>query len=578
MTRPTVTVVLLVSAAISLSPLQTRAQTSGQDRAGAQGSQTSPAASAAEQEIIRRLREQLRANPNDVQALLGLAGADVKGGDPAAAAPLLAKAAQLDPKSAAIRINWAAVLARLHRYADADRALDGVTPPADAGQGIEYWRIAASVALGRGDAPRAARDMEAALAAAPQNSALVLATGLAEVAARQWSKAIQHLSPVFASTHNPRAGLALVQAEAATHQDVSQTLAALDGLDLSPPEDSAFRVQLGELLAGAGLPQPAAHEFERAARESPPSAELDYDLALAQFRAGKSTDALANARRAQELADGGAIENLLGEIEESRGESLAAVHSFQAAVKLDPGNQQYQAALGLELLQHQTYKPARAVFQAAVQRFPQSSRLRIALGITDYLLEDYGAAAKDLMAAGYVGRDNTLAYQYLGETQLEQPETPSPDAVAQLCRYSDAHPGEGKLMAYCGALLARVAQQHGAPAPPLDALRRLRVAARLVPSDAVARCELGKADQELKQWTPAKRNLEACARLTPDSPEAHYRLAQVCRTLHDMTCAQRELKLHDAAVQHIVKANAQRDRTLKKFLYTMKASPVVDSR
>ncbi|MGH9433021.1 MAG: tetratricopeptide repeat protein [Terriglobia bacterium] len=560
-------------AASSLLALQARSPSASQVGANEQASQLPPASHAEEeQESLRKLRARLVAHPQDVQTLISLAAADVKAGNPAAAEPLLAKAAKLDPKSPAIRMNWAAVLAHLRRYADADAALHGVAAPRDPNRSIEYWRITASIALGRGDAPGAAKDMEAALAVAPQNPGLILATGLAEVEAQEWDKAVQRLAPMFEVTHDPRAGLALLKAQTETHQDVLPTLAALDALTLPPAADAAFRVQMGGLLASAGMASQAAAEFERAARESPPRAELLYDLALAQFEAGQPSAALANAERARALTDSAETESLLGDIEEKRGDSLAAVHSYQAAARLNPNHEQYQMALGLDLLQHQTYQPAQAVFQAATQRFPRSVRLRIALGITDYLLEDYDAAANDLMAAGNMGKESGVAYQYLGETQLEQPTTPSAVATSQLCHYADAHPRDGNLLAYCGAMLARVEHEHGAPAPSPDAMRRLESAARLVPNDAVARCELGKAYEELKQWTVAKQNLEACARLTPDSPEAHYRLARVCTALKDMACAQEEVKRHDAAVQKVVSTNAQHDRTLRKFLYTMKAS------
>ena len=520
---------------------------------------------------LRNLQARIKAHPDDVQALMSLGSLYIAAGKLTEAEPWLARAAKLDPKSSAIRLNWAALLARLHRYQEAESALRGVSMPVEPARRIGFWRIKASIALALGDAAASARDMEAALDLAPQNFNLLLGTGLTEIQAKEWSKAIRHLAPVFEATHDPHAGLGLLQAQTQAHQDVSQTLAQLDALSVPPNEDVPFRVQIGGLLASAGMPSQAAAEFERAVQESPPRAELLYDLALAQFNAGQADAALASAQRARATADSADIESALGDIEEKRGDSLAAVHSYQAAVRLDPDSEQYRMALGLELLQHQTYKAALAVFQNAVQRFPSSARMHIALGITDYLLEDYNGAAKDLMAAGSAGNGGAFAYQYLGETQLEQPGSPAPAAVAQLCRYSSAHPQDGKLMAYCGALMARVDHDRGKPAPAPHAMRRLQAATQLVPNDPVARCELGKAYEERKQWTAAEENLEACARLTPDSPEVHYRLARVCAALKDQACAQHEVKLHDAAVQKVVSANAGRDRTLRKFLYTLKA-------
>ncbi|HUY13291.1 MAG TPA: tetratricopeptide repeat protein [Terriglobia bacterium] len=519
---------------------------------------------------IARLRARLDARPDDVQTMATLAGLYMNVGNLAKAELLLAKAAKLDPGSSTIRLNWAAALARLHRYPEAEAALKGIRAPSTPASRIEYWRIKASIALGLGNRRVAARDMEEALAVDPQNPGLRLATGLAETEAGRWNTAIQTLAPVFDSTHDPSAGLALLRAQTAAHQDASRTLAELDGLSFPPAQDVAFRVEMGRILVQAGMEGQAASEFQRAARESPLRADLFYDLALAQFDAGQIGAALASAQRAKSSADSGAVESLLGDIDEKRGDSLAAVHSYQAAVRLEPGNEQYYMALGLELLRHQTYKPAAAVFRDAAQRFPRSARARIALGVTDYLLEEYSAAAKDLMAAGRLGKDPVMAYQYLGETQLEQPPAPDVAAVTQLCNFSDAHPWNSHLSGYCGALLARSEHEQGNPAPSQDAMRRLEAAARLNPNDAIARCELGKAYEEMKQWQPARESLEVCARLTPDSAEVHYRLARVCQALRDGPCAKQQTQLHDEAVKKVVTQNAAHDRTLRKFLYTMK--------
>jgi tetratricopeptide (TPR) repeat protein len=522
-------------------------------------------------QVIEALRARLNRNPDDVQALAALANWYVEAGALTQAEPLLARAVKLKPQSEALRIRWAAVLARLHRYAEAETALKGMEPPHEPAKRIGYWRIKGSIALAEGHQTAAAQDMENALAVDPEDAQMRLAAGLAEIEARRWRQAIQALRPVFDSTHNARAGLALLEAEIAARQDASRTLTILDGLALPAADDARLRVRIGRILIHAGMKTEAVGEFERAVKESPPDAGLLYDLALAQFEAGHAAAALASALRAKSLADSAEIESLLGDILEKQGDSLEAVESYQAAVRLDPGNEQCHLALGLELLQHRTFHAALLVFRDATQQFPHSARLRIALGVTKYLLEDYAGAAQELMAAAKPGKDAAIAYQYLGETQLEQPAVPDSIAIKQLCSYSDSHQGDGRLLAYCGALEARAAREKGAATPPPDALRRLEEATRLDPEDAIARCELGKAEDGLKQWQAARENLEACARLQPDSAEVHYRLARVCQALGDRACAGRQLKLHDAAVESLVSRNAERDRTLQKFLFTIES-------
>jgi hypothetical protein len=59
--------------------------------------------------------------------------------------------------------------------------------------------------------------------------------------------------------------------------------------------------------------------------------------------------------------------------------------------------------------------------------------------------------------------------------------------------------------------------------------------------------------------------------LDPSSGDGHYLLASAYRHLSQPDLAAKELELHHEATKHMVEANALRDSTLKKFLYTMRA-------
>lgn len=485
---------------------------------------------------------------------------------------LLARAAKLDPSSETTRLEWASVLGRLHRYNDAESALAGVTPPTPLSQRIAYYRLKASIDLGTGKAKPAARDMEQALKLAPDDQNLRLATGMAENEARDWTGAILHLEPVFAATHNPVAGLALLQAELAAHRDYASTLRELRSIDLPADQKLPFEVQLGEMLSQSGIEAQAVREFEEATQAAPDHADLYFDLALAQFRAGQLDPALENAQKARSLGHSASVESLMGDIQEARGDSLAAVHSYQAAVALDPNQESYRLALGLELLRHGTFEPALTVFQQAAGIFPKSGRVRMAVGLTYYFLEQYPEALQALLEAAQLDPTSELAPEYLGEIQLQQPVTPLPAAIDLVCRYADQHPDRAGILAYCGALQLRVEHDHGDAGPSANVMERLRLAARRAPSNATARCSLGQALEWSRQWQPAETEMEECLRLNPDSVEGHYRLADIARHLGQTQLAEKEVQLHEQAQQHLVESNALRDQTLQKFLYTMSGS------
>ncbi|MGH9449794.1 MAG: tetratricopeptide repeat protein [Terriglobia bacterium] len=521
------------------------------------------------------LQVALKYAANDPRALTALGVLYDRLGRAEQAEPLLAAAAKAarDRTSAQeVDLAWATSLTELHRYAEAAAALDGVPPPRPLPQHIAYLRLKASVALGVGDANDAAKAMEAALRLAPEDRNLQLATAVAEMEARRWPQAAARLGPLFDATHDPRVGLDLLQAQVRAHAPYASTLERLRSLKLPPKQELTLRAGLGEALFQSGLNGEASEEFSQAIKLAPNQPDLYYDLALAEFHAGRLEAGLASAQRAQSLEDSGAVEGLIGDIEEKRGDSLAAVHSYQKAVSLAPGNEQYWTTLGLDLLRHQTYSAALIVFEKAASKFPQSLRIHVALGLTQYFLEHYAEAANALIAAGRLDPNSPLAYNYLGEIQLQQPVTPNPGAVRVLCRFADLHPGQAEAMAYCGALLARGEHDRGAAAPSADALRRLRAAASAAPNDATARCEFGKALEWNRQWQAARSEMEACLRLNPGSAEAYYRLARIDSHLGQTAMAAREMKLHDQAVRHMVEANTQHDAVLEKFLFSVEGT------
>lgn len=519
----------------------------------------------------------LQDDPRNVEALAALGSLSDQQGRFEESESFLARAARLQPGSPPIHLQWASVLARLHRYPEAAKALAGVPAPEPLAQRIAYQRLKASVDLGTGNARAAARDMEAALKLTPDDRNLQVATGLAETEASDWSQAVAHLAPAFAANHNPSVGLPLLQAELAVHADHESTLKELWSPDLPPDQRVPFLLRLGEVLAHAGLGADAVRAFQQAVEAGPGRADLYFDLALAQFQAGQLGAALESAGKSKSLGDSAALEDLVGDIQEARGNSLDAAHSYQAAVDLAPDQEQYRLALGLELLKHGTFEPALAVFQEAAAEFPNSTRVHLAVGLTYYFLEKYPEAIKALVEASQIDPKSELALDYLGEIQLQQPVTPDPAAVHRICLYGESHPAGGEALAACGALQLRVEHDRGDPAPSASTVERLRRAASLAPANPTARCALGQALEWAGQWQEAGKQTEVCIRLRPDSAEAHYRMANIFRHLGETQRAQEQIKLHDEAQQRLVETNAQRDRTLKKFLYTMTSASSKDS-
>lgn len=518
----------------------------------------------------------LKTEPANPDALVSLASLYDHQHRPSLAEPLLARAVNAAPGSESTRLAWATVLAELHRYPEAASAINGVPAPKPAKERLAFLRLKAAIASGSGKPDEAAREMESALTLAPESTSVRLAAGITELQASHWSRAAELLRPVYLSTRNAGVGLDLLQAEIHSHADFSSTLDSLRAgspADEPPAETAHLRSAIGDVLLRAGHYSEALKDFQAAVAARPDDPAALAELGAAQLGAGDANAAFRSASRAAQLGDSAATERLLGDIEEQRGRSLDAVHSYQKAVGMNPDDEQYWLALGTELLRHETYKPALAVFEKAAEKFPHSLRIQTALGMTQYFLERYPQAIQTLVAASRLKPSSATPIEFLGQIQLQQQVTPQPEATRAICSFADAHARSGAAMAYCGALLARAAHDHGATRPPAEALRKLRLAARTDPSEGVARCELGKALEWAEQWKDARTEMQVCVRIEPRSAEGYYRLAEIDRHLGDVQGAREALKLHDAAVREMVASNARHDAALEKFLYSSGTPP-----
>ncbi len=510
----------------------------------------------------------LRIHPEDPAALLALGSLYNQQMKSQEAEPLLRKAAASGQNEAA-HFQWAIALARLHRYREAAAALRPVHPPHLTEQRIAYESLKASIDSGNGDAPSAAHDMEEALQVAPQNTGLILSTGIAESRAKNWRRAASLLQPVFASHPNPLAGVSLLQAQLALKQDPTATLQTLGAIPLPAEEELPLHLELGRILADGGLHKEAASEFQAAAALAPDQVDTLFDLAVEQYRAQQWDAALATVERTSLLSDSAELEDLKGDIQEARADYVAAAQSYQRAVALAPNDERYRLSFGAELLKHQSYEPALVVYQQAAGLFPDSVRVRVALGMTYFFLERYDDASQALIQAVQLDRDSDLALNYLGITQLAQPGEVSAAASTPICQRADSNPHDGLAATYCGALLLRQAYDAADKSQSEEIHRRLAGAVKLSSKDPIANCQLGKALEWTEEWKEARPQMETCVRLQPDSAENHYRLAQVYKHLGLYQLAQQQFGLQEAARQKKGEDLARRDATVKKFLYEL---------
>lgn len=516
----------------------------------------------------------LKMSPENASALFALASLYQQAGHLEQAEPLLERAVKSSNGLSQLRLQWAAVLSRLHRYEEAERALAGVLPPQPTDQRIAYYRLKGSVDLGNGKAAAAAADMEAALRLKPDDSGLQMATGISAVQAGNSSRAISLLEPLFEKSSDPRVGLLLLEAQLAEHHDAGGTLSRLRNTSFpSRQQQTAMLERIGEILISQGRFEDSIQDFEKAAELGPPRADLLFNLGLAQFRSGRLDQAIVSVEKARNLADSAELEDLRGDIQEAKGDNLAAVESYQAAVRLAPDEERYRMSLGLELLRHKSFEAAKAVFEQAAEYFPGSWRLKLALGLAHFFMGSDEEATAALMRAADLAPNPVAALEYLGEIQMEQAAAPDPAALSRLCEYADKHPGAGKIESYCGSLMLKRDTTSGEMGRAEEIIRRLQNAARLVPESASIHCQMGRAHEWRGRWKEARSETETCARMDPNLAEAHYRLARIYQHFGETELARKETELHTAAAKRRAEENERRDTTIKTFLYTLKNQP-----
>ena len=313
----------------------------------------------------------------------------------------------------------------------------------------------------------------------------------------------------------------------------------------------------------------AAAEMELALDLAPADKDLLLATAVAEFRASLFDKALAHAQSAKSIQYSAAIENLIGDIQEKRGDSLAAVHSYQTAVELAPDNEQFRLALALELLRHHTSDPAIQVLEQAAKRFPSSLKLNVALALGYFLVNRDADATKALLQAMRLELGRDFVLQYLSELLITQGDTPDPAIVTEVCADADAHPMSGRGQAVCGGLLLRAQIDRGDTSRHAELLQRLRKAVQLAPKDDTARCQLGKALALDQHWLEARKQMEECARLVPGSTEWHYQLARIYLRLGLRDLAKEQERLRSEADKKLAAESQRRYATVSKFIYAL---------
>ena len=116
------------------------------------------------------------------------------------------------------------------------------------------------------------------------------------------------------------------------------------------------------------------------------------------------------------------LHNLLGEIEEKDGQFVTAANEYEIAAHADPSESNL-FDWGSELLLHRTLDPAVEVFQHAIERYPNSPRLTMGLGMSLYARGNYDEAIKSLLKAADMNPSDPNCYLFLSKAYNSSPRS-----------------------------------------------------------------------------------------------------------------------------------------------------------
>lgn len=379
---------------------------------------------------------------------------------------------------------------------------------------------AAMAAQDRGDQSTAESLLLSLRKAHPGNFAVDESLGLLYATQQRYPEALPLLQA--AARDVPASDVAQTNLGAA-YFHLQRNREALDAFERAArlnPKNLPARQSLGQVLLELHQPGKAAEAYAAALALDPANADLMQAHAQALADAGKLDAARTQLAAMPGLDQSAAAQAVLGEIEEKRGDFLAAAHSYQLAAQLDPSEANVWA-LGVELLRHWTFDAAVREFEAAAARFPQSKRMHLGLGAAYFGNASYAQAVP--VFADLLDSDPANAFyaELLGMACSAVTQQPRPRCAA-LLGYAQARPSDAKAAVYAAAGILQ-----GQPTD--DQTRQARtLLERAIATDPRlpdAQYQLGLLLQNQADWSGSIPHLEAAIALQPTLAQAHYRLA-----------------------------------------------------
>ena len=417
----------------------------------------------------------------------------------------------------------------------------------------------------------AAAQLEILLPQAPRSFELQELLGLVYAAQSQDAKALPHFE--MAARLKPDSPAARTNLAAGLLRSGKPDLAEAQlqkALELNPRDYKANH-DLAELYIQSGKVADALPFLQAAQRIDPSSYDNGYNLAQAYFLTGELAQAREQVQALLKQKNTGELHNLLGHVEEKDGKFVDAANQYEIAAHLDPSEENL-FDWGSELLLHRTYEPAIEIFQLGSQRYPNSPRLFIGLGMSLYSRGKYDDAVKALVEAADLDPTDARCYLFLSKAYDASP-TQVEEVIQRFRRYSELKPNNGLAEFYYAMSLWK-GQRAEAVAVDFQAIESLlQKSIALDESLPEAHLQLGNLYADQHEWEKSIPQYLRALQLDTNLPDAHYRLGQDYVHIGKKDQAQAEFDIYQKQrAEHLAEVDKERAE-VQQFVYNAKASP-----
>jgi tetratricopeptide (TPR) repeat protein len=389
-----------------------------------------------------------------------------------------------------------------------------------------------------------------------------------------------------------------------TYGSMAENAKALDQLQLAvglKPDSAVARTNLGTILVYSGKTDPASAQFRkalqlepgnfdanhnlgeiyvksghvaeaqpllaRAWRVRPDAYDNGYDLATADLLLGRLDEARQVVNELTKQKNAGELHNLLAQIDERQGKFIDAATEYETAAHMDPSESNL-FDWGSEMLLHRTYEPAIAIFQDATQRYPNSPRLFIGLGLALYSRARYNEAVGALLRAAELDPSDPRCYLFLSKV-LDSSPAQATAVTERFRRYAEEQPNNARAQYYYAISLWKAKRTGGdVDLDTVESLLKKSVA--LDDSFTDAEVQLGDFYADQHQYEQSIAQYEHALGLDPSLSDAHYRLGMDYVHVGRKDMAQKELAIYQKLrAQHLAEVDKQRAE-VRQFVYSAK--------